>query len=80
VVTFAPDGTDPRWLGAAGHFTQLTYSYTLPGGPDQLTGLLQIPAGSRTKAIDAGRIVQAYRGAACVWDGKLDESAASDAG
>jgi len=80
VLTLAPDGTDPRWLGAAGHFTQLTYSYTLPGGPDQLTGTLQIPASSRTKAIDAGRIIQAYRGGVRVWDGKLDEAAPSDAG
>ena len=80
VLTLAPDGTDPRWLGAAGHFTQLTYSYTLPGGPDQLTGTLQVSAASRTKAIDAGRIIQAYRGGVKIWDGKLDESAASQGG
>jgi hypothetical protein len=74
VVTTAPDGSDPQWLGQAGHFNQLTYSYTLPGGPDQLSGVLQKPAASRVRAIDAGRAVGVYRGGVRVWDGKMDEA------
>jgi hypothetical protein len=80
VVTRAADGTDPQWLGTIGHFTQLTYSYTLPGGPDQLSGTLMLPGAGRSKAIDAGRQVQAYRGGLKVWDGKLDESAPTAGG
>jgi hypothetical protein len=74
VLTTAPDGTDPQWLGQAGHFTQLTYSYSLPGGADQLSGVLQKPATSRIRAIDAGRITAVYRGGVRVWDGKMDEA------
>ena len=80
VLTLAPDGSNPLWLGQVGHFTQLTYSYTLPGGPDQLSGTLMLPGAGRSQAIDAGRIVKAYRGLVEVWDGKMDEAAPTAGG
>src|SRR5438046_894189 len=80
VVSYAPDGSDPRWLGRSGHFTALTYSYVLPGGADQLSGVLQVPPAAWRKALTPGRIVKVYRGAAPVWDGKLDQCAAGDNG
>jgi hypothetical protein len=73
VRTLKPDGTDPRWLGALGHVSGLTYSYTCPGGPDQLACTLQVPPTARTPATDPGRIVEVYRGASKIWDGKLNE-------
>jgi hypothetical protein len=73
VVTLTPSGTQPRWLGALGHVNALTYSWANPGGPDQLSCLLQMPANFRTDALNPGRIVRVYRGGACIWDGKLVE-------
>ena len=63
----------PRWLGAIGHVANLQYSYTAPGGADQMSCTLQIPPSQRTDCMDPGRIVKIYRGGGCVWDGKLNE-------
>ena len=73
VVTYHPDLTHPRWLGALGHVSKLTYSYSCPGGADQMSCVLQVPPTYRTDAMDPGRVVRIYRGGSCVWDGKLNE-------
>lgn len=73
VVTYAPDLSSPRWLGAIGHVTNLKYSYSLPGGPDQMSCLLQVPPYFRTDALNPGRVVKIFRGGGEIWDGKLDE-------
>lgn len=75
IVTLAPDGTSPRWLGALGHVRGVNYGFTLPGGPDQLACVLEVPANYRTDALNPGRICQAYRGGQVIWDGKLLEPA-----
>ena len=80
VITLTPAGKQPRHLGALGHVNGLTYSYANPGGCDQLTCLLQLPANSRTDALNPGRIVQVMRGGGCVWDGKLQEPVPGTAG
>jgi hypothetical protein len=36
-----PELSSPRWLGQVGHVANLDYTYAIPGGPDQLTCLLQ---------------------------------------
>ena len=73
VRTANPDGTDPRWLGQAGHVVSLKYSYTMPGGPDQMSCVLQTSPTSRDPAIRAGRQVQVFAGPSCTWSGALDE-------
>jgi hypothetical protein len=73
VVTYDPDGTDPRWLGHEGSVDGLSYSFTLPGGCDQLTCTLQVPPTWRSDALNPGRIVRAIRGGAIAWAGRLDE-------
>jgi hypothetical protein len=73
VVTSLPGGTDPRWLGSIGHVTGLNWSFAMPGGPDQLTCTLQVPATERVPAINPGRTVSVIRGGHQVWAGKLDE-------
>jgi hypothetical protein len=72
-ATSIPRPAQPKWLGAIGHVTALTYSFTCPGGPDQMSCLLQVPPDYRTDALNPGRIVQVWRGASCCWEGKLDE-------
>ena len=67
------DPKNPRWLGALGHVSGLAYSYTMPGGPDQMSCLLRLPPNYRTDALNPGRVVQIWRGASCVWEGKLNE-------
>ena len=81
-VTFLP-GTDgivtlprpfsPKYLGRVGHVSGINYTYSLPGGPDQLTCLLQVEPNFRTDAINPGRIVTAHRGNSCIWEGQLTE-------
>jgi hypothetical protein len=75
VVTYDASMTpsSKRVLGQLGHVTGAHYSYTMPGGCTQLTCLFQQPPTFRGDAISAGRIVKAWRGATCVFDGKLDE-------
>jgi len=73
VRTQAPGGGDIRWLGQAGLVASLKWSSVVPGGADQFSGLLQVPAGRRDPAVAVGRQVQVYRGLQCVWDGQLDE-------
>lgn len=75
VLTLRPDGSQPRWLGQLGHVGSLKYSYSLPGGSDQLSCTLAVPADYRTDALNPGRIVQVVRGGRVIWDGKLDEPA-----
>ena len=80
LVTYDIHGATPRWLGTLGHVTGLRYSYTCPGGCDQLSATLQISARERTDALNPGREVRAVRGASVIWRGKLDEPQPSPAG
>lgn len=73
VQTTRPDGSGPRWLGALGHVANLTYSYSAPGGADQMSCTLQLPPNYRTDALDPGRRVNIIRGGGVVWSGKLNE-------
>lgn len=79
-ATSIPRPTSPRWLGSIGHVTNLVRSYSCPGGPDTLSLLLRLPPEYRTDALNPGRVVQAWRGASCIWEGKLDEPAPSASG
>ena len=80
VLSISQDGTSRRWLGELGNVTSLVYSYVLPGGPDQMTALLQVPATLRTDCLNPGRTVLIVRGGSVVWQGKLDEPAPSASG
>jgi len=73
VVTYTPSMTNPRMLGQIGHVTGLKYSWSLPGGPDQLSCNLMTEPTVRTDAMDPGRIVQVYRGGDIIWEGILSE-------
>ena len=73
VVTTAPDGSDVRWLGSAGHVTGLKYAYTLPGGASSMSCLLQTEPNLRSSMLNPGRTVKIYRGGSCAWTGKLAE-------
>lgn len=75
-----PAPKSPRWLGAIGHVTNMTRSYTCPGGPENLSLLLRTPPELRTDALNPGRVIQVWRGASCVWEGKLNEPAATGDG
>jgi hypothetical protein len=75
IQTISADGTSSRWLGELGHISGLKYSYVLPGGCDQMSCLLEVPPTARTPVTDPGRTVRIFRGASCVWTGKLDEPA-----
>lgn len=75
VVTYTPSMTQPRWLGQVGHVTALKYSWSLPGGPDQLSCTLKAEASLRTDALNPGRIVRVIRGADVIWEGILSEPA-----
>ena len=72
-IITVPRPFNPRYLGQIGHVSAVNYTYTIPGGPNQLTCLLQVEPNYRTDAINPGRIVTAHRGASCIWEGQLTE-------
>lgn len=81
VVTFPPGGSGVGLsLSHLGHVSPAVYSYTTPGGCDQLSLTLFDPPRKRTEALNPGRLVKAYRGGAVVWRGVLDEPTPSDTG
>ena len=80
LVTYRPDGSQPRALAQLGHVSPATYSYTLPGGCNALTATFARPPRYRTDALDPGRILRAYRGGAAVWAGIIDEPVPGDQG
>ena len=71
---------DPRPLGREGHMVSLTYDFVMPGGCDTLSALLQVPPSYRSAALSPGRIIRCYRGASCMWSGKLMEATPSKDG
>lgn len=79
-ATSIPRPKSARWLGSIGHVNGLVRAYSCPGGPDTMTLQLLLPADYRTDALDPGRVVQIWRGASCVWEGKLDEPQPSPTG
>lgn len=72
-IITVPMPYEPKWLGRVGHVAGVNYSYSLPGGPDQLLCTLQTEPDSRSDAIDPGRIVTAHRGGSVIWEGVLTE-------
>jgi hypothetical protein len=73
-VAVAPPGSSNwQWLGTLGQVTALQYSYVCPGGCDQMTCTIMVPASYRTQLFNPGWKVRVVRGGHQVWDGKLDE-------
>lgn len=68
-----PRPFNPRYLGRIGHVSGISYTYSLPGGPDQLTCTLAVEPNFRTDALNPGRIITAHRGSSCIWEGQLTE-------
>ena len=73
-VAVAPPGSSAwQWLGTLGQVTALTYSFVCPGGCDQMTCTVMVPAAYRTQLFNPGWQVRIVRGGHDVWHGKLDE-------
>jgi hypothetical protein len=68
-----PRPFNPRYLGQVGHVSGINYTYAIPGGPSQLTCVLQVEPNYRTDALNPGRIITAHRGCSCIWEGQLTE-------
>lgn len=79
-IITVPRPHNPRYLGQIGHVSEINYTYSIPGGPDQLTCLLQVEPNYRTDALNPGRIVTAHRGASCIWEGQLTEPVPASTG
>jgi hypothetical protein len=79
-IVTVPELSSPRWLGQVGHVAGLSYSYAIPGGPDQLSCQLQVEPSYRTEALNPGRVITAHRGGSCIWEGTLTEPAPSPTG
>ena len=73
VLTTNLDGTQPIWLGTLGNMNSLVYSFACPGGCDQMSATLNVPASFKSSAIQAGRLAYVYRGAQVAWNGQLLE-------
>lgn len=75
-----PKPHNPKYLGQIGHVGGINYTYSIPGGPDQLTCVLEVEPNYRTDALNPGRIVTAHRGGSCIWEGQLTEPQPSPTG
>ena len=73
VSVAAPGSSSWQYLGTLGAVSALTYSYVCPGGSDQLTCTVMIPATYRNQMLNPGWQVRVTRGGHQVWSGKLDE-------
>jgi len=73
IMTSKADGSDQRLLSQEGSVTGLSYSFSTPGGCNQMQCTLAVSAGWRGNALNPGRLVQAWRGGAVAWAGILDE-------
>lgn len=77
----APPGTTQwQYIGQYGQVTDLKYSFIYPGGCDQMSCTLEIPATFRPQVMNPGWQVRVTRGGHQVWDGKMDEPVFSDSG
>ena len=66
--------TDFMPLGAIAPISGLGWSDTMPGGPDALKCTVQVSPGLvQPQALDAGRIVEVWRGGIVQWEGILDQ-------
>jgi hypothetical protein len=72
-IITVPKPFNPRYLGQIGHVSATNYTWSIPGGPDQLTCNLMVEPWYRTDALNPGRIVTAHRGSSCIWEGQLTE-------
>jgi hypothetical protein len=80
ILSYRPDGTDPRWMGQAGHVSQLQYGWVTPGGPDTATWTLMLEPSVRTQIMDPGRIIELHRGGGRIWEGIIQEPVPTPAG
>jgi hypothetical protein len=80
VQTAPPGSKSWQYLGTLGIVTALTYSFIYPGGADQLTATVMIPATYRTQVLNPGWQVRVIRGGHVCWSGKMDEPVPSSAG
>jgi hypothetical protein len=79
IVTL-PEPRNGVWFGQLGYVQSLNYSYSSPGGPTDLTFVLDKPPTYRHPAMDPGRVIQAFRGGSCIWDGIQTEPSPSATG
>ena len=80
-VAITPPGSSAlQWLGTLGHVMDLTYSFICPGGADQATWSLMVPASYRDMRMNPGTTVSIWRGGHVVWNGKMDEPVPADGG
>ncbi len=80
VAVAAPGSSRWYYLGSIGQVTALTYSFACPGGCDQMTCTVMVPASYRNQAFFPGWQVRITRGGHVVWDGKMDEPVPTSSG
>lgn len=72
IVTL-PEPRNGVWLGTISYEQNLVMSWSVPGGPSSLSFTLTLPPNKRPVALNPGRIIQAFRGASCIWEGIFQE-------
>lgn len=79
-IVTVPEPYNGVWLGTLAHEEGLNYSWSIPGGPSTLSFNLAYSPQKRVPALNPGRILQAYRGASCIWEGVMMEPSPSGTG
>jgi hypothetical protein len=68
-----PEPMHGTWIGTLAHEEGLNYSWSCPGGPTDLNFHLAMRPDQRVPALNPGRVLQAFRGASCIWEGTITE-------
>lgn len=75
-----PEPLHGTWLDTVGYVEAMQMSWSVPGGPSNLSFNLAAAPDHRVPALNPGRIIQGFRGASCIWEGVIQESSPSSAG
>ena len=79
-IVTVPEPMNGVWLGTIAHEQNLGYDWSIPGGPSSLSFSLAASPNNRVPALNPGRILQAFRGVSCIWEGILQEPTPSATG
>lgn len=72
-IVTVPEPMNGTWLGTIGYEESMVYSWSVPGGPSNLSFTLAMSPQKRPVALNPGRVIQAFRGASCIWEGVMQE-------
>lgn len=79
-ILTVPEPLKGTWLDTVAIVENTIYSWSVPGGPSNLAFSLAGDIKNRQPSLNPGRIIQAFRGASCIWEGIMQEPTLTSTG